>query len=154
MTQASLHLNKKHKTKNLPYIDTFNHEGTAVIHNMRKITGRVFEHLEITSDMDVDKSIKYTQRILRGTALKKYKQVLEECKELSKGIAGYQWTLGATKDVTMKQFWDWDKVEAINRSGYMCTCPDRCNYLEKELWFELGNIMWRKNWSNFQDNVK
>ena len=40
---------------------------------MRDLTREVFEHLEITSHMDVDQRVAYTQRILRGAALKKYK---------------------------------------------------------------------------------
>ena len=52
--------------------------------------------------MDIDKIINYTEHILRGTVLNKYKQVLEECKELEKGLDGYHWTLGVTKDVIME----------------------------------------------------
>ena len=51
--------------------------------------------------MDVDKIIKYMQRILRGTLLKKYKRVLVECKELAKGLSGDQWTLVPKKDLKM-----------------------------------------------------
>ena len=42
---------------------------------MKNLTVGLFEHLEITYNMDVDKMIKYSQLILRGTALKRYKQV-------------------------------------------------------------------------------
>ena len=38
---------------------------------MRDLTVGVFENLGITSPMDVDKMLAYTQRILRGSALKK-----------------------------------------------------------------------------------
>ena len=38
-----------------PYINTFDQEGSVVIRAMRNIMARVFEHLEITSGMDVDK---------------------------------------------------------------------------------------------------
>ena len=31
--------------------------------------------------------------------IEKYKQVFVECKEFSKGLAGYKWELGATKDL-------------------------------------------------------
>ena len=43
--------------------------------------------------------IKYIERILIGTALKKLIQVLSECKE--KGLYGYQWSLGLEKVVYM-----------------------------------------------------
>ena len=82
----------------------------CVMHNL---TVGVFKILEITSNIDFDKSINYTQRILRVTALNKYKQVLAECKELMKGLAIYQKTLGATNNVTMEQFWYWSRLDDI-----------------------------------------
>ena len=71
---------------------------------MRDLNIGVFEHLETTSPLDVDKRVNYTQRLLRGPELMKYKSILEECKESKKGIDEYQWTLGAMKYVTMQQF--------------------------------------------------
>ena len=43
---------------------------------MYNLTVRVFEHLNITSPMDVDKRLAYMQRILRGASLKEYQEVL------------------------------------------------------------------------------
>ena len=74
---------------------------------MRNLTVRVFEHLKITSPLDVDKRVNYMQRLLRWPVLNTYKTVLVDCKESEKGIYGYQWTIVATKDVTMEQFWTW-----------------------------------------------
>ena len=59
----------------------FNHQGPSVIRVIHDIVVGVFEHLEITSDMDVLKIIKYTQHILRGTAFNKYKTFLVGFKE-------------------------------------------------------------------------
>ena len=63
-------------TSKFPYIDMFDHEGPAVISKIRDLTAGVFEHLYITSPMDVGKGTAYTQLILRGAALKKYVEVL------------------------------------------------------------------------------
>ena len=73
------------------------------------------------------------QHILRGTALNKYKQVLAECKESDNDLAEDQWNLGATKDVTMEQFWDWAKVDSIDGSGDLYLGLDRCRDSEKDL---------------------
>ena len=62
--------------RNFPYIDSFDHEGPAVVSVVRGLTSVVFEHREITSPMNVYQSIAYMQRILRGVALKKYKAAL------------------------------------------------------------------------------
>ena len=51
----------------------------------------------------------------------------------------------------MEQIYAW---EAIDRPVDIFTGPDRCNYFEKELWFKLGNSMWRKHQKTFQDHVK
>ena len=40
----------------------------------------VFEHLDITSIMNVDVMIKYTEHIMRGPTLKKHRKFLEERK--------------------------------------------------------------------------
>ena len=47
---------------------------------MRDLTSGVFEHLDTTFPMEVDQRVDYTQRILRGAELNKYKAVLLECK--------------------------------------------------------------------------
>ena len=62
--------------RQFPYIDTFDHEGPVVINTMHNLTSGVFEHLEIISFIDVDKRLAYTQRILKGPALKKYREVM------------------------------------------------------------------------------
>ena len=54
--------------------------------------------------MDAYQRVKYTQRLLKGSLLKKYKTFLEECKETANGIDEYQRKLGEAKDVTMEQF--------------------------------------------------
>ena len=42
-----------------PYIDMFNHEVPAVVSAMHGLTSGVFDHLEITSPMDVDQIVAY-----------------------------------------------------------------------------------------------
>ena len=49
----------------------FDHEGPAVVSAMRNLTSGLFEHIEITSPMEVDQRVAYTQRIQIGVALNK-----------------------------------------------------------------------------------
>ena len=82
-------VSKKNLVKRkLPLIDTFDHEGPALVNVMRDLTSRVFDHLGITFPMDVDQRLAYKQRILRVAALKKYKVVLVDCKQSAKDLAG------------------------------------------------------------------
>ena len=81
--------------------------------------------------MDGDQRVAYTQRILSGSVFTKYKTVLVEYKELVKGLDGYQWTLGQTKDVTMEKFWTWSNTDANNGSGCMYLELNRCIDIEK-----------------------
>ena len=58
--------------RQFPNIDMFDHVGTVFIDMMHNLTVGVFERLDITSPMDVDKMPAYTQRILGGSALTNY----------------------------------------------------------------------------------
>ena len=60
---------------------------------MRDLTVGVFEHLEIASTMDVKKGLAYMQRILRGSALKKHREILVTCRKLAKELAEDEWTI-------------------------------------------------------------
>ena len=121
---------------------------------MRNLTSRVFEHLEITSPMDVDKSVNCVQRLLRGSALNKYKAVLTEFKESAKGLSGDQWTLGETNDVTMEKFWTQAKEDGLESYRYAYMGVDKCINFDKEIWFDFGNIMLEKHHSVLQDHIK
>ena len=71
--------------RKFPYIDTFDHEGPAVISSMLNLTVVVFEHLKITPPpRDAKKRLSSMQRILRGAALKKYQEVLVICRHSAK----------------------------------------------------------------------
>ena len=82
-------------------------------------------------------------RILRGTALKKYKAVLTECRESENDLAGYKWTLGNVKAISTEQLWTWDNSDGLAYEGYAYLGFDKCFDFDKDLWFYLGNCMWR-----------
>ena len=52
-----------------------------MIITMRDITVGLCEHLELTSSVELYRRIKYTDRILMNSDLKKYIQVLLVCKD-------------------------------------------------------------------------
>ena len=51
------------------YIDMSNHDVHASVNAVHDLTSGVFDHLEITSPMDMDQRVSYTQHILRGAVL-------------------------------------------------------------------------------------
>ena len=57
------------------------------------------------------------QRLIRGAAIKKLKEILTECKDSAKELAVDKWNLGNIKDLTMEPFWTWDKEYQINNDG-------------------------------------
>ena len=100
-----------------PYINAFDREGPAVFNTMRDLTSGVFEHLDITSPIDVYQRVAYRQIILRGAALKNYKAVWVECKQSSKYISGDNWDLGAMKEISTEDFCTWSKKDVIRYDG-------------------------------------
>ena len=121
---------------------------------MRDLKRGLFEDLEITFPLDVDKRVNYMQRLLKRLALNKYKTVLSECKASAKVIAGDQWTLSAKKYVIMEKFRTWEKLYSVEVSGDMYLGAHRLLDFEKEIWFELGKIIWKKHRSVLQDHIK
>ena len=140
--------------RKLTCINTFDHQGTAVVRVMHDITRKLFEQLDIISTLDVYKRVNYTQIILRVAALNKYKTVLEDFKYTAKGIAVDQWTLSEAKDVTMEQVWTWTKQYGTDANRNYYLGMDKCINFDKDIWFKLGKSMRKKHWSVFQDHVK
>ena len=68
--------------------------------------------------MEVYQRIAYTQRILRGVALKKYKAVLMDCKQSAKDLVGYKGSLGHLKALSTEDFWTWGESGGLAYDGY------------------------------------
>ena len=67
---------------------TFDHKGPTVVNVMRNLTVGVFEHLSITSSLDVYVRMKYIEIILKVSALRKFKHVMVFLKEKGKEEGG------------------------------------------------------------------
>ena len=89
-----------------------------MISAMCNLTAGVFRHLEITSPMYVKKRLDYTQRILRGAALKKYQEVLVTCRQSEKELAGDEWTLGGLTGLSAEDFWNLEKTDTMVYDGH------------------------------------
>ena len=74
--------------RHFPYIGKLDHEGPMVINTMRDLTVRMFENLDINSPTNVDKRLAYTQRILRGSTLKKISRGSGNVQAVGKGSRG------------------------------------------------------------------
>ena len=133
--------NQNLANRKLPYINTFNNEGLIVISVMRDLTVGVFENLETTSPMDMEKRLAYTQRILRGAALKKYREVMVTCRQLAKELAGDEWTLVDLTGISAEDFWNWAKTDTTGYDGTDYLAQDKCVNFKRELWFDLGKCM-------------
>ena len=67
--------------------------------------------------MDVDQRVAYTQRIMIGAALKKYKEVLMDCKPLEKDLTGEKWNLRNLKALSTEDSWNWSKSDGLDYSS-------------------------------------
>ena len=68
------------------------------------------------------------------------------------GLYWGQWNPGAAKKLTMGQFWSWAELYGVDYNSYAFTVVDICFAFDKELWFDLGMIIWRKNISVLQNH--
>ena len=55
-----------------------------------------------------------------------------------KTYAGDQWILEEAKNMSMENFWAWDKVEGTNSYGDPVSVMEHCNDIKKEIWLEFG----------------
>ena len=104
--------------------------------------------------MDAENRLAYKQRVLRGDALKKYRQVLITCRKLANEIVGDEWTLRNLTRLSAEDFWTWKKTDIKGYDGHYYLARDKCVDLERYLWFEFGKCMWRKHRSFYQDHMK
>ena len=112
---------------------------------MCDLTFRVFDHLEITSPMDLDKRVAYTQRIIRGAALKNYREVLVACRQLEKELTGYEWNLRELAGLSTEVFWTLAKTYTTGYDEHNYLPLDKFVDFERELLFKLGKCMCRKH---------
>ena len=76
------------------------------------------------------------------------------CRQLEKELAGYEWTLGDLTGISTEYFWTWAKTDTTGYYGHDYLARDKCVNFERELWFVLGDCMWRKHQSVYQDHMK
>ena len=96
----------------------FDYEVPIVNSTMRNLTVRVFEHLNITFPMDVENRLSYTQRILRGAVIKKYREVLATCRQSAKELVGDECTLRELTGLSVEYFWTWAKTDIKGYNGH------------------------------------
>ena len=71
---------------------------------MWDITVGVFENMDITSKLDIDKRVKHTEGILIVPALKKHFASLVHCKDMAEEFSSNHWTFGSARYSSMEDF--------------------------------------------------
>ena len=128
-------------------MENFYHEGTTIVNAMRDLRVGIFEHLNIISWSDVDERIKFIERILKGATLKKFRAVLLYCKGNIVLEAGENWNLGKPNEVSMENFWTFEKADVLDTNGQEISTEDHCNNIERNLWFQIGKSIWKNHQS-------
>ena len=80
---------------------------------MLDLTVVVFEYFEINSPMYLDQRVSYTQPIPLVSGLKRYREVMEECKQAPKEISGDKWDLGKIEGLFTDDLWSWATNDGI-----------------------------------------
>ena len=94
--------------------------------------------------------VSYTQLILRGAELTKYKSYLTECNESANDLVGDKRTLGDVKAISTEPLWTWAYSDGIAYEGCAYLGFYKCVEFEKDLWLEFVKCMWRNHRSFFQ----
>ena len=76
------------------------------------------------------------------------------CKQSAKELAGDEWTLGDLSRVSTEDLWTWEKSDTIRYGKHAYIEIDKYVDFEREVWFDLGKCMWRKNQSVYQEYMK
>ena len=77
-----------------------------------------------------------------------------KCKQSEKDIAGDEWNLGKLIRLSEEEFWTWGKTDTTGYDRHDYLALGKCVDFERELWFELGECIWRKHRSVYQDHMK
>ena len=132
----------------------FDHERPIVIRVMCDQTFGMFDHLQITSPMDVYKRLAYTQRIIKVSALKKHQEVLVTCRNSAKEITGDDWDLVNLHGLSAEDLWTWANTYTTGYDVHGYFAWYNCVNFRKELWFELGKCIWRKHRNVYHNHMK
>ena len=82
-------------------ITTFVCQGYSLVTVMHGLNMVIFYKVDIIFWKDIDSRIRYTERILKVSALNNFESVLFSCKETVAEEDGAKWTLGDAKSVSM-----------------------------------------------------
>ena len=92
----------------------FNFEIPVIVNMMRNIMVVVFEHMEITANIDLDLIIKFTERVLKVQVMNKYIVNMLVCNEMSREYSRGQWTLVVAIYVSMWNLCTWSKQDRLD----------------------------------------
>ena len=98
--------------------------------------------------------IAYTQHILRGAALKKYREVLVACRHPEKELVVDEWNLGKLGRISIEAFCTLAQTYTTGYDGHAHLAMDKSVIFERELWVKLGKFMWKNHQSIYQDHMK
>ena len=67
---------------------------------------------------------------------------------------GDKWNLGNMSGISADYFWTWAKMDTTGYDRYVYLAIDKCVNFDIEIWFELGEFLWRNHQSVYQDHLK
>ena len=73
---------------------------------------------------------------------------------MEKELAEDEWDIGKLAGLSTEDFWTWANTDTKGYDRHPFLARDKCVNFERELWFEFGKCMWRKNRSVYQYHMK
>ena len=132
----------------------FDNEGPEVVSAICNLTSRMFDHLEITSSMDLDQRIftciaSWEEQRLKNTRC--YWCSTRSWQMISRETSGPSaiWRRYIQRDSGPGL-----RVAGLKKNGDAYLWFEFFSYFEKELWLESGKCMWSNHRIVFQDKLK
>ena len=79
------------------------------------------------------------QRILRGAALKNYREVLVSCSNLAKELVVDKWNLRKLTGLSAEAFWTWANTDTKGYGRHTFLDWDKCVDFERNYGWSWGN---------------
>ena len=125
-------------------ITPIDNQAPEVVRVLHEMTVIMFEHLGITKCKVIDQMWVFIDQVLKGLAWTKLGNAIITWKDIERDEYVYHWGLGEPDGLCSEYLWALWKTYGIRRNSGDIADKDRWIYLDQDLWFMMGRLIWNK----------